>query len=51
MLIKNAISANDFLLHLDQGQLEAIVEAMYAEGYEANSNVVTKGETGLLFKF
>jgi hypothetical protein len=24
---------------------------MYAKEYEANSNVVTQGETGLLFKF
>jgi hypothetical protein len=38
-------------MQLDQGQLEAIVEAMYPEEYEANSNVITQGETGLLFKF
>jgi hypothetical protein len=43
--------ANEFLNKLDQGQIEAIVEAMYAKEYEANSNVVTQGETGLLFKF
>jgi hypothetical protein len=24
---------------------------MYPEEYEANSNVITQGETGLLFKF
>jgi hypothetical protein len=51
MLIKKAILANEFLLHLDQSQIEAIVEAMYAKEYEANSNVITQGETGLLFKF
>ena len=51
MLIKNAILANEFLNKLDQGQIEAIVGAMYAEEYEANSSVITQGEKGLLFKF
>jgi len=41
--------ANEVLIHLDQGQIEAIIEAMYAEEYEANSNVITQGEKGLLF--
>jgi len=49
ILIKKAILANEFLLHLDQSQIEAIVEAMYAKEYEANSNVVTQGETGAHF--
>jgi hypothetical protein len=49
VLIKNAILANEFLKNLDQGQMEAIVEAMYAKEYEANSNVVTQGQTGLFF--
>lgn len=47
-LIKNAILANEFLKNLDQGQIEAVVEAMYAKEYEANCNVITEGETGLL---
>lgn len=51
MLIKEAILANEFLNKLDQGQIEGIVDAMYVEEYEANSNVLTQGETGLLFKF
>jgi len=46
LLIKNAMLANEVLIHLDQGQIEAIVEAMYAEEYEANSNVITQGEKG-----
>jgi hypothetical protein len=50
VLIKDAILANEFLTQLDPSQLEAIVQAMYPEEYEANSNVVTQGETGLLFK-
>jgi hypothetical protein len=50
-LIKKAILANEFLNNLDQSQIEAVIEAMYAKEYEANSNVVTQGETGLLFKF
>jgi hypothetical protein len=51
VLIKNAILANEFLNKLDQGQIETIVEAMYSEEYEANSNVITQGEAGLLLKF
>jgi hypothetical protein len=49
-LIKNAISANEFLKNLDQGQIEAVIEAMYAKEYEENCNVITEGETGLLYK-
>lgn len=46
MLIKNAMLANEVLIHLDQSQIEAIVGAMYAVEYEANSNVITQGEKG-----
>ena len=48
-LIRKAIKANDFLKHLDQSQVEAIVEAMYSEEYEAKKNIVTEGETGISF--
>jgi hypothetical protein len=41
---------NDFLKNLDQGQVQAVVEAMYAKEYEANRNVITEGETGQLHK-
>jgi hypothetical protein len=51
VLIKDAILANEFLNKWDQGQIEAIVDAMYVEEYEANSNVITQGEAGLLSKF
>lgn len=47
-LIRNAILANDFLKNLDQSQIEAVVDAMYEKEYEANSNVITEGETGQL---
>jgi len=50
-LIKNAILANEVLIHLEQVQMEAIIGAMYAEEYQANSNVITQGETGLLSRF
>jgi hypothetical protein len=40
--------ANDFLKNLDQSQIEAVVDAMYEKEYEANSNVITEGETGQL---
>jgi hypothetical protein len=40
---------NEVLTHWDQVQMNAIVGAMYAEEYEANSNVITQGEKGLLF--
>lgn len=41
---------NDFLKNLDQGQIQAVVEAMYSKEYEANHNVITEGETGQLHK-
>jgi hypothetical protein len=43
--------ANDFLKNLDQSQIQAVVDAMYAKEYEANHNVITEGETGQLHKF
>jgi hypothetical protein len=43
--------ANEFLNKLDQDQIEAMVGVMYAKEYGANSNVITQGETGLLFRF
>ncbi|XP_069704532.1 cGMP-dependent protein kinase, isozyme 1-like isoform X2 [Periplaneta americana] len=45
-LIKNAIMGNDFLKNLDQGQVQALVEAMYMKEYAANQHVITEGETG-----
>jgi hypothetical protein len=50
-LIKNAILANDFLKNLDQGQIQAVVQAMYSKEYEANHNVITEGETGQFTNF
>ena len=50
-MITNAVLANEFLKNLDQSQIEAVVEAMYAKEYEENCNVITEGETGLLYKF
>jgi cGMP-dependent protein kinase len=49
-LIRRAILENDFLKNLDQGQIQAVVEAMYSKEYEANHNVITEGETGQLHK-
>jgi hypothetical protein len=43
--------ANEFLNNLDQGQIKAVVEAMYPEEYKADCNVITEGESGLLYKF
>jgi len=45
-LIRNAMLNNEVLTHWDQVQMNAIVGAMYAEEYEANSNVITQGEKG-----
>lgn len=45
-LIRRAILENDFLKNLDQGQIQAVVEAMYAKEYKTNQNVITEGETG-----
>lgn len=50
-LIRNAILANDFLKNLDQCQIQAVVEAMYSKEYEAEHNVITEGETGMLHVF
>ena len=47
-LIKNAFEENDLLKNLEQSQLEAIVDAMYSEDYEANQNIITEGERGML---
>jgi hypothetical protein len=48
-LIKNAILENEFLNNLEQGQIKAVIAAMYAEEYKADSNVITEGEPGLLY--
>ncbi|CAL4085359.1 unnamed protein product, partial [Meganyctiphanes norvegica] len=45
-LIKDAIKDNDFMKHLDNSQVQEIVDSMYPQDFEANSWVIREGEVG-----
>ncbi|XP_045103910.1 cGMP-dependent protein kinase, isozyme 1-like [Portunus trituberculatus] len=45
-LIKDAVMDNDFLKHLDVGQVREIVDSMYPQEFAAGSWVIREGDVG-----
>lgn len=45
-LIKDAVMDNDFLKHLDAGQVREIVDSMYPQEFPAGSWVIREGDVG-----
>lgn len=45
-LIRQSILANDFMKHLDNGQVQEMVECMYPVSYTASSEIIREGDAG-----
>ncbi|KAG0720916.1 cGMP-dependent protein kinase, isozyme 1 [Chionoecetes opilio] len=45
-LIKDAVMDNDFLKHLDAGQVREIVDSMYPQEFPGGSWVIREGDVG-----